>query len=144
MARSKNLEGIVCLNHPSTPATARCATCGKPICDACAKTEDGLICCSDLCLANALASQTKAEQFVASRSKGESLRRTAGLVRLAIIIVLVVLGFVFRKPIMQFVRRITGRANSSIGQQIQQIQQRGEQWDRNVRKKSTEDRMTIQ
>ena len=144
MARAKNLEGIVCLNHPSTPAAARCATCGKPICEACFKMQDGLICCSDTCLANAIASQAKADQFVASRDKGEGLRRTYQIVRLAVIIVLVVLGFVFRRPIMQFVRRITGRANNSIGQQIQQIQQRGDQWDRNVRKKSTEDRMTIQ
>ena len=30
-----DLSHSVCLNHPDSQATARCATCGKPVCQIC-------------------------------------------------------------------------------------------------------------
>jgi hypothetical protein len=30
-----NMNNKVCLNHTSTPATSRCITCFKPLCDEC-------------------------------------------------------------------------------------------------------------
>lgn len=36
-----------CLNHPETPATAFCRTCGKPLCDACKRSAQGSIFCEE-------------------------------------------------------------------------------------------------
>jgi len=36
-----------CLNHPETPATAFCRTCGKPLCDACKRQVQGTLFCEE-------------------------------------------------------------------------------------------------
>jgi DUF4097 and DUF4098 domain-containing protein YvlB len=36
-----------CLNHPETPATAFCRTCGKPLCDACKRQVQGTVFCAE-------------------------------------------------------------------------------------------------
>ncbi len=36
-----------CLNHPETPATAFCRTCGKPLCDACKHPVQGTVFCEE-------------------------------------------------------------------------------------------------
>lgn len=36
-----------CLNHPETPATAFCRTCGKPLCDACKHQVQGTLFCAE-------------------------------------------------------------------------------------------------
>jgi TM2 domain-containing membrane protein YozV len=36
-----------CLNHPETPATAFCRTCGKPLCDACKRQVQGTVFCEE-------------------------------------------------------------------------------------------------
>jgi hypothetical protein len=36
-----------CLTHPETPATAYCRTCGKPLCEECKRTAQGVIYCEE-------------------------------------------------------------------------------------------------
>jgi len=36
-----------CQNHPETPATAYCRTCGKPVCDACRRDALGTVYCAE-------------------------------------------------------------------------------------------------
>jgi hypothetical protein len=36
-----------CQNHPETPATAYCRTCGKPVCDACRRDAYGTVYCAE-------------------------------------------------------------------------------------------------
>ncbi len=36
-----------CLNHPETPATAYCRTCGKPLCAECQRARGGVIYCEE-------------------------------------------------------------------------------------------------
>jgi hypothetical protein len=36
-----------CTNHPETPAVAYCRTCGKPMCDECKRTAQGVIFCDE-------------------------------------------------------------------------------------------------
>ena len=43
----KEIFGSVCLNHPDTPAGARCTAYGKPVCKAYAISLGGSSCCSD-------------------------------------------------------------------------------------------------
>ena len=38
-----------CLNHPDTPAVARCATCGKHVCAQCVVSRNGSSYCSKAC-----------------------------------------------------------------------------------------------
>lgn len=42
-----------CLNHPDTPATAFCRSCGKPLCDACKKPAQGTVYCEEHVVAQA-------------------------------------------------------------------------------------------
>ncbi len=44
-----NMEGKVCLNHTDTPATSRCLTCFKPLCNRCVVTLGGQDFCSQTC-----------------------------------------------------------------------------------------------
>lgn len=106
MVQAKNLEGIVCLKHPNTPAIARCATCGRPLCQECMKTKDGIICCSDECLKNALASLTKVDNFVASKKRVEKNRMRGILVNLIILVIIIVLIFIFRDYLLELLSRI--------------------------------------
>ena len=45
--------GSICVNHTSRTATARCATCHKPICDECVVKSGGSVYCSQVCADNA-------------------------------------------------------------------------------------------
>jgi hypothetical protein len=45
-----NMGDKVCLNHTSTPATSRCTTCFKPICDECIIAENDEDFCCQICL----------------------------------------------------------------------------------------------
>ncbi len=36
-----------CVNHPETPASAFCRTCGKPLCDACKRPVQGTVFCEE-------------------------------------------------------------------------------------------------
>lgn len=36
-----------CLNHPETPATAYCRTCGRPLCAECQRPREGVIYCEE-------------------------------------------------------------------------------------------------
>ncbi len=42
-----------CANHPDAPAVAYCRTCGKPLCNACARDVHGVVYCEE-CLASRL------------------------------------------------------------------------------------------
>ena len=45
-----NMDNKVCLNHTSTPATSRCTTCFKPICDECILKEGSEDFCCQICI----------------------------------------------------------------------------------------------
>ena len=53
------MSGTYCLNHPDTPAVARCATCGKHICAQCVVTKNGAKYCSEACAQAAANSNLK-------------------------------------------------------------------------------------
>ena len=64
-----------CLNHPDTPAAARCATCGKHVCAQCVVERNGSKYCSEQCAASAANSvgrvntAANAERNIAARSR---------------------------------------------------------------------------
>ena len=64
-----------CLNHPDTPAVARCATCGKHVCAQCVVSRNGSSYCSEACADSAantagrVNTAVSAERNIAARSR---------------------------------------------------------------------------
>ena len=64
-----------CLNHPDTPAAARCATCGKHVCAQCVVSRNGSSYCSEACADSAantagrVNTATNAERNIAARAR---------------------------------------------------------------------------
>ncbi|GMV79460.1 MAG: hypothetical protein AMXMBFR7_06440 [Planctomycetota bacterium] len=46
------MASSVCINHTSRPATARCITCHKPVCEDCVVRHEGSTFCSGACRDN--------------------------------------------------------------------------------------------
>jgi len=92
---NKSLEGVVCLNHPDTPAVARCATCAKPICEQCAIREDDQVFCSAECRQNGLASAAVVNTIMRAKKRGDLRRRVVFLIKLIILSGLVYAGWVY-------------------------------------------------
>jgi len=44
----------VCVNHTSRPATTRCSSCHKPICNSCVVEDGGKVFCSQMCIENTI------------------------------------------------------------------------------------------
>lgn len=74
-----------CLNHPDTPAVARCATCGKHICAQCVVSRNGSQYCSEACAEAAVNSAGRVNTAM------EAERRTAAKARVRNIILLIII-----------------------------------------------------
>lgn len=92
MAKKAAAPDRVCLNHPTQPATSRCAQCAKPICARCVVARDGYEFCSPACADARAEFVLRSQAFGASTKRGES-SLTAWLFRG--VIVLLVLGIVY-------------------------------------------------
>ncbi|MBO4647134.1 MAG: B-box zinc finger protein [Lentisphaeria bacterium] len=75
-----------CLNHPDTPAAARCATCGKHVCEKCTVVKDGVSYCSDACAEAAASSTGRVNSAIEAGRKNASKARLRAIVILIIII----------------------------------------------------------
>lgn len=95
MAAKKSLEGVVCLNHPDTPATARCATCAKPVCGQCAVPGGDQVFCSGVCRQNGLDSAVVVNDIMQIKKRGDFRRRVLLLLKLIILAGLVYAGWVY-------------------------------------------------
>ena len=80
------LSDSYCLNHPDTPATARCATCGKHVCEKCTVIKNGVSYCSEACAAAAAASTGRVDSAI------EAGRKNAARARLRSIIILIIIA----------------------------------------------------
>ena len=88
-----NLSDSVCLNHPDTPATTRCTTCGRPVCSKCVVRKNGADYCSESCAASAQASAGRVSSVMASKKKSESGKRIRTIIILIILIVVGLAGY---------------------------------------------------
>lgn len=82
-----DISESVCLNHPDTPAAARCATCGKPICERCIVNRNGSNYCSQTCADNAETSVGRVNDVLENKRKVDA--RTG---RRTVIIVIILLA----------------------------------------------------
>ncbi len=81
-----NLSETYCLNHPDTPAVARCATCGKHICAQCVVTKNGTKYCSEACAQAAANSAGRVDSAEAAGRRNASRARLRGIITLIILI----------------------------------------------------------
>jgi len=147
---AKNLEGVVCLNHPNTPAVARCAACGKPICADCMKTKNNITCCSDRCLVNAIESGAVVSDIMGRKKKSEAKGLVAKIIKIVVVLLIIACLFGFKDKLMSLFHQakdktatLTEQAQGKVQEGINAIDKKGKDWDAKVRKKSTDDRMRI-
>ena len=79
------LSDTYCLNHPDTPATNRCATCGKHVCDQCTVIKNGISYCSETCAAAAEASTGRVDSAMKAGRKNAARARLRSIIILIII-----------------------------------------------------------
>lgn len=92
-----NLSDSVCLNHPDTPATTRCTTCGRPVCSKCVVRKNGADYCSESCAASAESSAGRVSSVMASKKKSESGKRIRTIIILILVIILAAAGYSYYK-----------------------------------------------
>ena len=75
-----------CLNHPDTPAVARCATCGKHVCAQCLVSRNGSSYCSEACADSAANTAGRVNTAVAAE------RNIAARARIRTIVIIIILA----------------------------------------------------
>ena len=91
-----------CVNHPRTPAVARCEICGKPICRECIAHYEGARICSETCWKRKVYEEKKrieAEERLRRKKKEEMANRatTIGLWCVVILVVGAVGAFIYTR-----------------------------------------------
>ena len=85
-----DVNGPVCLNHPDTPAAARCAACGKAICNECTVTRNAHSYCSTTCADNAGRSQILVDMALAGKKRADSKARVRLVVGTVILLAILI------------------------------------------------------
>ncbi|MBI5118631.1 PQQ-binding-like beta-propeller repeat protein [Candidatus Poribacteria bacterium] len=89
---------LPCVNHPKTPAAARCQVCGNPICSQCLTSYEGAQICSSQCWNARVTSEsaTAATEEKARRRKKEKVAdRAVTIVLLSAFIIIVAVAGIF-------------------------------------------------
>ena len=102
---SSKIKGSVCLNHPDVPAVAHCATCRKPVCADCLKSAEGINCCSDRCLQNALDSRVVVGDILERKKKSNFKRIIRNLILLLIVLLLAWFAWQHRQQLQDLFRQ---------------------------------------
>ena len=84
-----------CLNHPESPAAARCATCGKPVCQICLVQRNGACYCSNQCADNAEKSFGRVNTVIESKQRADGKAFKRGIIFLIILAILAAAGYFY-------------------------------------------------
>ena len=121
-----DISNSVCLNHPDTPAVARCATCGKPVCAKCLVSKNGSGYCSKKCAADAETMGGRADSVLAERKKTNSKGTIRAIIILIILIAVAAAGYYFyqqnKDDVNRFVRKTEKSVSKSAGSVKDSIQ----------------------
>jgi len=90
-----DLSQSVCLNHPNTPAVARCATCGKPICSQCIVSRNGSSYCSAKCADSAASSDGRVKDVLAEKKRTNAKGTVRALIIFFLIVAAAAAAYVF-------------------------------------------------
>lgn len=112
-----DISESVCLNHPDTPAVIRCATCGKPICQACIVRRNSSAYCSDTCADNAENSFDRVNDVIENKKKVDAKNRVRTIIIL-IILAAVAAGAYFyytqnKSEVDRFINKTEKQINSA-------------------------------
>lgn len=114
-----DLSKSVCLNHPDTPAVARCATCSKPICERCIVSRNGSTYCSEACAENAAETIGQINRTLEERRRTGSRTRWRAIIWLVIIIVVVAAAVWYYRENKSDVDRMVRKTGARIEQNVQ-------------------------
>ena len=84
-----------CLNHPDTPASARCATCGKPVCSSCEISRGGVSYCSEACADSAADSVGRVDSALESKRRTDASALKRNLIIFIILVLAAAAGYYF-------------------------------------------------
>jgi len=129
---SSKINGSVCLNHPNVPAVAHCATCRKPICADCAKTAEGITCCSKACLQNALDSRVVVGDILTRKKKSEFKRIIRNLIVLLIILVLAWFAYQHREQLLDLFRKGKAKTEQVSKEAVGQVKSKAENYKKEL------------
>lgn len=113
-------EASVCLNHPNTPATHRCAVCRKPLCDTCAILDHGAAYCSQQCRADAIRTSAMVNQALDAKRRTSRRACIRSLVVLIILAALAAAAYWYYKQNAETVNRQFEQIQKEAQQQLQQ------------------------
>ena len=110
------VSNSVCPNHPDTPAVARCAACGKPVCRKCIVERNGVQYCSTRCASMAESRKADVGMVMESKKRVDSARRIRAVVILLLVIAAAAAGYYFyrhnRKDVDRFIRKTEAQVSS--------------------------------
>ena len=99
----------VCPNHPDTPAVARCATCGKPVCAKCVVNKNGSQYCSARCASLAESTKDNVDTVLTAKKRTDSKGKVRTIITLIILVAAIAAGYFFyqrnRNDIKRFVKK---------------------------------------
>ena len=114
------LNGSVCLNHPDTPAVARCAVCRKPICADCVKESGGVKYCSKDCYDKAIRTGAMAENVLENKKKVVKSRNYKNAIVFVIVVALAAGGFFYYRQHKAKIDRKIKNAKYEMEQKVQE------------------------
>ena len=109
------VSNSVCLNHPDTPAVARCSACGKPVCAKCIITRNGVQYCSDRCAALAESRKADVGTVMKSKKKVDSARKIRAVVVLIVIVTAAAAGYYYYRGHRNDVKRFINKTEKQVG-----------------------------
>ena len=114
------ISDSVCLNHPNTPAVTRCATCGKPVCEICIVTRNGINYCSQVCAANAEKSAGRVDMVMESKKRANSKSKIRSFLILIILILIAAAAYYFYTQNKDDVNDFMKKTEQDISAKIKQ------------------------
>lgn len=105
-----------CLNHPDTPAAARCATCGKHVCEKCIVIRNGVQYCSEACADAAASTVGRVDAAVEAGRRNAARARTRGIITLIILIAIAAGAWYYYKTHSKEVNSFVQKSGEKVQQ----------------------------
>ena len=103
-----------CFNHEDREGTARCAVCGKSLCEECAITADGMTFCSEECRSKGGSGAARSGEVLGEKAKTDGARKVRVLIFIFVVILAVAAAAVFLKDNGKKLEKQTGDAVKQI------------------------------
>ncbi len=115
-----DLSESVCLNHPDTPAAARCATCGKPVCARCIVTRNGSNYCSETCADNAAKTVGRVNDVLENKKKVDAQGKRRTLIVLVILLAAAAAGYYYYSQNKDDVKRFVKKTERKVKRNVKE------------------------